>query len=558
MKWIRRLFLVVLVAAAAAGGFWFYQNRIAAQGSSTTTGGYTQVVPVQRGNLSASITVMGELEAVQHETLAFERMSGTAPLLSLEVKAGNTVKAGQVLATIDPAPYRQALDQAKSDLQAAEEKLADLQTPATALAIAQADVKVAQAERDLEQAKADLADLQTPDLTTLQEAVETARNNLALAKLQQAQAERDSLAKSERDLQYAINWHQRRIAQLEQLVAEHKANLEQTELLADEREKLSEAQADLARVQAQRQISLQAVALAVTEAQQALADAEEALVDARAGGDALALAKAQLAVREAEVTLAGAKEDRAKLDEGTDATELAAARADVDKKRLAVTEAEADLAGTNLVAPFDGTVLQTHTTAGATIAANTPIVTVANLKELQVVASVDETTIRQVKVGQRARISFDAFPGQTFRGEVLEVPLQGTLQGNVMVYEVPVSLTGVEGLPLLVGMTANVQINIGTVENALLVPTMALQKVGGKYTVLVPNGSDPEGEPESVPVEVGLSNGTYTQIVKGLNEGDQVVVQIAATRSNNFFGFGGGNFITGGGQGQRVIIEGRR
>jgi len=548
MKRALRLVLTVLILLLlGAVGFWFYQNRIAAQGSSAATGGYTQVVTVQRGNLSASITVVGELEAVQQETLTFSRMSGTTVLQSLEVKAGNTVTAGQVLATIDPAPYKQALDQARSDLQAAQEKLADLQTPPTDLEIAQADVKVAQAEYDLQQAQEDLANLRSPDLTALQEAVQTARDNLALARLQQAQAERDALAKSERDLQYAINWHQRRIAQLEQLVAEHKANLEQTELLADEREKLSEAQADLARVQAQRQVSLQAAALNVAEAQQALADAEEALAKAQAGGDALALAKARLAVRNAEVALAAAKEDRAKLDEGPDATTLAAAQADVDKKRLALAEAEANLAATTLMAPFNGTVLQTHTTAGSTIAANTPIVTVANLKALRVVASVDETTIRQVKVGQRAQIGFDALPGQTFRGEVLEVPLQGTLQGNVMVYEVPVSLTGAEGLPLLVGMTANVQIQVGSVENALLVPAMALQRVSGKYQVLVPNTLDPTGEPEAVPVEVGLSNGTYTQIVKGLNEGDQVIVQIAATQPTNPFFRGEVRFMEGGG-----------
>ena len=557
MKRVFRLVLTVLVfLLLGGGGYWFYQNRIAAQGSSTTAGGYTQVVPVQRGNLSASITVVGELEAVQHETLAFERMSGTAPLLSLEVRAGNTVKAGQVLATIDPAPYKQALDQAKSDLQAAEEKLADLQTPVTALEIAQADLKVAQAEFQLEQAKDTLNNLQNPDIAALQADVVKARSDLAQAQSDLVALQTDRT--TEEKLTKLRDAEATPAAEYARLAAETYSDAYYQDRLQLAYNKMKDAQDTRVTAEIQQQIDLLRAQMSVAKAKQALADAEEALVDARAGGDALALAKAQLAVREAEVTLAGAKEDRAKLDEGTDATELAAARADVDKKRLAVTEAEADLAGTNLVAPFDGTVLQTHTTAGATIAANTPIVTVANLKELQVVASVDETTIRQVKVGQRARISFDAFPGQTFRGEVLEVPLQGTLQGNVMVYEVPVSLTGVEGLPLLVGMTANVQINIGTVENALLVPTMALQKVGGKYTVLVPNGSDPEGEPESVPVEVGLSNGTYTQIVKGLNEGDQVVVQIAATRSNNFFGFGGGNFITGGGQGQRVIIEGRR
>jgi len=173
------------------------------------------------------------------------------------------------------------------------------------------------------------------------------------------------------------------------------------------------------------------------------------------------------------------------------------------------------------------------------VAADTAILTVANLSDLEVLASVDETTIRRVSTGQPAQITFDAVPGQTLQGQVGDVPLQGTLQGGVMVYEVPISLVGAERLPLLVGMTANVKIAVGQAENALLVPAMALQKANGMYQVLVPNTTDPLGQPEAVPVEVGLSDGSYTQIVRGLNDGDKVLVQMAAAQSNtNFRGFG--------------------
>ena len=244
-------------------------------------------------------------------------------------------------------------------------------------------------------------------------------------------------------------------------------------------------------------------------------------------------------MKDAEYTLAAAQDARAKLDEGADAVTLASAQADVDKKRLAVADAEAALAGTKLMAPFDGTVLQTNVAVGDVVAANTSILTLANLNNLQVLAAVDETTIRRVSAGQPAQVTFDAAPGQTLQGQVGEVPLQGTLQGGVMVYEVPISLVGAEKLPLLVGMTANVKIAVGQAENALLVPAMALQKANGMYQVLVPNTADPAGQPEAVPVEVGLSDGSYTQIVRGLNDGDKVLVEMAAAQSNtNFRGFG--------------------
>jgi len=187
-----------------------------------------------------------------------------------------------------------------------------------------------------------------------------------------------------------------------------------------------------------------------------------------------------------------------------------------------------------LTAPFDGTVLAVYVEEGDLVSANTRVVTLADLRALRVLASVDETTIRQVAVGQKAEVTFDALPGQVLRGEVLEVPLQGTLQGNVMVYEVPISLEGVEGLPLLVGMTANVEIEVGQVEDALLVPAMAVQKSGGMYQVLVAEGGDVSGGLTAVPVEVGLSDGVYTQIVRGLNLGDKVAVQMSASQGGQF------------------------
>jgi len=182
------------------------------------------------------------------------------------------------------------------------------------------------------------------------------------------------------------------------------------------------------------------------------------------------------------------------------------------------------------------------------------------------VASIDETTIKRVAQGQAAQITFDALPGQTLRGQVGEVPLQGALQGGVMVYQVPISLTGADAgrLPLLVGMTANVKIQVGQAQNALLVPTLAITRGSSGYQVLIPNATDPQGEPVAVPVEVGLSDGVNTQIVRGLNLGDKVVARIAAaTQTNSFFGGPGGDIPpgaviqqSGGGQGQRVIVGG--
>ena len=418
---IRSLVLILLLVAVVAGGYWYYRNRSASSAAAAASTNLTQVVDVTRGNLSATISVVGELDAVDSADLAFERMSGTAKLESLEVKAGNTVKAGQVLATIDPTPYQQVLDQANSDLQAAEETLADLKTPTTALDIAKADLAIATAEYQGQQAQDALADLLQPDMAQLKVDVADAQSTLAQAQASLVAAKSDTAAQDQlaklRDTEATVSVEHARLA------SETYSDVFYQDRLQVAFNKMMDAVDARVTAEVQPQVNALKAQMQVRKAQQTLADAQKALADAQAGAKAsasaaLALAKAQLAVKDAEVALATAQDARAKLDEGADAVTLASAQADVDKKRLAVADAEAALAGTKLTAPFDGTVLQTNVAVGDVIAANTSILTLANLNNLQVLASVDETTIRRVSAGQPAQITFDAVPGQTLQGQV--------------------------------------------------------------------------------------------------------------------------------------------
>ena len=217
MKNLKRISIVaLLIVVLGGGGFWAYRNGVASQGATATTAdGFSQIFSVQQGDLTAAISVVGELYAVQQADLSFNRMDGTDALLTLEVAAGNIVETGQLLATIDDSTYQQALDQARSDLQESQERLADLQEPATEFKIAQADLAVAQAQLDIAQAKEALADLEAPDLDDQQSVVFDAQASLALAQVEQALTEHNSLAKSERNLAYALQWHERRVWELQ-------------------------------------------------------------------------------------------------------------------------------------------------------------------------------------------------------------------------------------------------------------------------------------------------------------------------------------------------------
>ena len=82
-------------------------------------------------------------------------------------------------------------------------------------------------------------------------------------------------------------------------------------------------------------------------------------------------------------------------------------------------------------------------------------------------------------------------------------------------------------------------VKVGQTDDTLLVPTIALQQSNGAYQVLVPNTTDAEGTPTAMSVEIGLSDGTYTEILKGLNEGDKVLVELSTSTSSDTQTMGG-------------------
>ncbi|MBN1659673.1 MAG: biotin/lipoyl-binding protein, partial [Anaerolineae bacterium] len=300
-KFIRFVLLVLVVGALAGAGYWYYDSRAALASTLASDTDLTQIVTAERGSLSATLSVVGSLEAEQSTDLAFTEMSGTAALLSLEVEKGQAVTAGQVLATIDPASYQQALNQARSDLEVAEEALADLTTPPTAIEIAQADVTVAAAQVDVQAALNGLDDLQNPDITDLEAAVADARMALAQSRVNLLALEQDAtddagiadLRETDADL-YAMYTDFANKVHSE----DDQEYYVQLMLVYNQ---MKDAQDELVTAEIEGRLSLLEAQIAVRNNEQALAEAEEALAEAKAGGDALDLAQAELAIREAEV-----------------------------------------------------------------------------------------------------------------------------------------------------------------------------------------------------------------------------------------------------------------
>lgn len=212
------------------------------------------------------------------------------------------------------------------------------------------------------------------------------------------------------------------------------------------------------------------------------------------------------------------------------------------KEQVASAKEEVQRAQTNLgyatiTSPIDGVVLSKSVEEGQTVAASfsTPeLFTIAqDLTNMQVVADVDEADIGDVKEGERVSFTVDAYPDDTFEGEVKQVRQEATTTNNVVTYEVVISAPNAD-LKLKPGLTANVTIYTAERKGVLSVPSKALrftpqkETVGKMKIVDVANAKNKVWtiEGNSIvahKVNIGMTDGTNTQIVGGIAEGTKVV-----------------------------------
>jgi len=225
-------------------------------------------------------------------------------------------------------------------------------------------------------------------------------------------------------------------------------------------------------------------------------------------------------------------------------TDREQAQAGVDQAQAAVQEAQSrlDTAKLNqsyksLVAPYDGVILSEAASPGESVgpngvapmqtagssssdatAAADPAILIASDQGTRINANVDEADISQVHVGQQVNVTFDALPDKKFTGKVSFVPTQGTTVQKVQQYVVYVTLDGSSD-QLKPGMTANCSLVVKTKDNALMLPSAAIQNVDGHAVVLVVS---PGGAVRQQPIEVGMTNPATTEVLSGVNEGDVV------------------------------------
>lgn len=207
-------------------------------------------------------------------------------------------------------------------------------------------------------------------------------------------------------------------------------------------------------------------------------------------------------------------------------------------------KAKTNLGYATIYSPIDGVVLSRSIEAGQTVAASfsTPtLFIIANdLKKMKVVANVDEADIGNVKTGQRVSFTVDAFPNDTFAGEVMEVRQEATTTNNVVTYEVVINAPNPD-LKLKPGLTANVTIYTLERSNVVSVPSKALRftpeapLISAEDKVVKPAGITVDSTHKilwkkegrtftAIPVEIGITNGSLTEIKSGITTGQEIIV----------------------------------
>lgn len=279
----------------------------------------------------------------------------------------------------------------------------------------------------------------------------------------------------------------------------------------------------------------------------AVAVAEARVLEAKARLSTATLERARIENAYARMAASEIEFEQVKATEREAQASVAAAEADVARAEAEQRSSEIEKTKHTIRSPIDGVVISRDIDEGQTVAASLQaptLFTIANdLSKMRVNAAVSETDIGRVKDGMPAEFRVDAYPGRKFRGVVAQVRFAETIVDNVVTYKTMIDVDNAD-LALRPGMTATILFEVDKAENVLMVPNAALrfdpraqtaQSMDffrtGRAQPMKPRVFRLAGAAgiEEVPVELGLNDGSFTQIVGGdVTEGLPVVVDQSA------------------------------
>jgi len=510
---------VVIILVLAVGGFFGYRYMTARAATSSVSN--LQTTPVTRGTITNTVSAAGTVRADQSTTLAWQT-SGIVD--KVEVKVGDKVQANQELAIIRQDSLAQSLIMAQVSLQNDQKALDDLLNSKTPAAQAQQAVESAQnalsdysANFPLKQAQAQAAVVTAQDALTK---AQRTRNNLNYARATQGQI--DAAAASYNLAVSNVDTAQKAYDQ--------ESNLPDTD------PRKNAALINLSNAEKKRDAALANLnwylgkpsAADIADADAALAQAQANLATTQQSYDRIKNGPNPVDIALLQAQLDDAIRAYNEIKDGPAANDVAAAKARIAGDQALLNEVK-------ITAPFTGTITDVGVLPGDQASPNKVVFSLDNMDHLMVDLNISEVDIANIQVGQSAIITFDAIPGKEYQGKVTEVGVVGGSTQGVVNFPVTVQITKLDQ-NIKLGMTAAVNIVTNRKANVLMVPNRAIRVAANHRSVTVLF----EGNQLNVPITVGLTNDTVSEVTGGdLKEGDEVVVNAPATTTNPI---GGGMF----------------
>jgi len=534
-----RLVVAALAAIALVLGGLIYRDVFV---GTKTTGNSVNLYTVARRTVTASVTGTGNLVPMQQANVSF-KVSGT--LTEIDVRVGDHVGAGQVLARIDATPEQNAIASAQANLALAQANLQLAEAPLTSSQITQLRDNVANSQQQYNDTVAQVNATNTQDATQVtadQNQLTTDQQTLTFNAAYQAA--KQNLTTDQTALQAAITQFDADGCKTQTYPYSGPCVADFTAVSAAQ----SKVNAD--------EVAVSGYTVQINADQTKLnQDTAKQQADASSG---------QRSVNQASASLTSAQ-DNLNTQTESKPNQILSAQAQVASAQAAVQTAQQNLANTTLVAPMEGVVNSINgvvgetaitgsgTTAEApgtqaplpTSGASSAFMVIGNVSAMEVVVPFAESDASRLAFNQDTMVTFDAVPNLAISGHVVAVASSATVQSGVVNYYATVALNQTNPA-LKQGMTTNATVTVSKAANAIVVPNLSITRLGGQAYVNV----YVSGKEVQTMIQTGVVGDQFTEVTGGLNEGVQVVIPTLRVSSGSSggsrFGGGGGTVRIGG------------
>jgi HlyD family secretion protein len=559
-----KIIAAVVIAFAISGGYFGYIKIFKNNGTVRYV-----TAQVQKGTLVVSVSGSGQV-SVSNQIDIKPKVSGD--VVYIGVKNGQEIKAGTLIVQLDARDAEKAVRDAEVNLESAKLSLEKLKKPADALSILQAENSLAQAKESKQKTEDDLKKAYDDGFNTVANAfldlpaIITGLHDILFNKDFNPSQENLSYyadaVKSYDDkvLQYkndAYNSYQTSRSAYDKNFADYKtvtrySDSATIEGLINETYDTTKAIAEAVK-SANNLIQFYKDKFAERNLKpSALSDTHLSTLNTYTGKTnthLLNLLSIQNAIKNSrdvilntERSIAEKTESLAKLKAGADALDIQSAELAVKQRENAFLDAKEKLADYFVRAPFDGIVAKINIEKSDSVSQSTIIAKMISSQKLTEI-SLNEIDVAQVKIGQEAILTLDAFPQFEIKGRVIEISTVGTEEQGVVSYNVKISLEK-ESAEIKPGMSVNAKIFVSKKDNVLLVPLAAIKSDSrGNYVEIVKNYNPEKKDflkPLDIPqdliekryIKAGISNDEFTEVLEGLKEGEVIIVRTLSQQAS--------------------------